>query len=126
MGTSAAEVVVIERGQIVVDQRIRVEHFERRAHLLDAGGERASRVVAGLCPAETGQSPVTTQCRSDHAPRFHAEDWPQALSAGKYAVPHGLMDGSWMLGRRRQESIERGVGGFASLLQNLFQHGTAV
>ena len=63
-GTSAAQVVVIERGQIVVDQGIGVEHFERRAHLLDAGGQRPGRVVAGLCPAETRQSPVTTQCRS--------------------------------------------------------------
>ena len=125
-GTSAAQIVVVKRGQIVVDQGIGVEHFERGADLLDAGGQRSSRGVAGLCPAETGQSPVTTQCRSDHAPRFHAEDWPQALSAGKHAVPHGLMDGSWMLGGRRQESIKGSVGGFASLLQNLFQHGTAV
>jgi hypothetical protein len=31
-----------------------------------------------------------------------------------------------MLGGRRQESLERGVGGFSSLLQNLFQHGIAV
>jgi hypothetical protein len=31
-----------------------------------------------------------------------------------------------MLGSRRQEPVERGVGGFASLLQNVFQHGTAV
>ena len=36
-GTPAAQVVVIERGQVVVDQRISVEHFERRAQLLDAG-----------------------------------------------------------------------------------------
>ena len=34
--TAAPQVVVIERGQIVVDQGIGVEHFERRAHLLDA------------------------------------------------------------------------------------------
>jgi hypothetical protein len=64
--------------------------------------------------------------RSDHAACFHAENRTQALSAGKYAVPHGLMDGSWMLASRRQESIEGGVGGFSSLLQNLFQHRIAV
>ena len=31
-----------------------------------------------------------------------------------------------MLGGGRQELFERGVGGFASLLQNLFQHDIAV
>jgi hypothetical protein len=31
-----------------------------------------------------------------------------------------------MLGCGGQELFERGVGGFASLLQNLFQHGSAV
>jgi hypothetical protein len=31
-----------------------------------------------------------------------------------------------MLCCRRQESLERGVGGFASLLQDLFQHDTGV
>jgi hypothetical protein len=31
-----------------------------------------------------------------------------------------------MLGVWGQESLERGVGGFSSLLQNLFQHGIAV
>ena len=31
-----------------------------------------------------------------------------------------------MLGSGWQEALERGVGGFASLLQNLFQHGIAV
>ena len=80
---------------------------------------------AGSDPAVVGTRP-RTRCRSDHAPRFHAEDRPQALSTGKHAVPHGPMDGGWMLGGRRQELFERGVGGGASLLQNLFQHDIAV
>src|ERR1035437_182616 len=87
----------------------------RGACLLDAAG----RVVAGLRPA-------TTQCRRDHAPRFHAEDRPQALAAGKHAVPHGLMDGGWMLGGGGQELFEGAVGVGASLLQNVFQHDIAV
>jgi hypothetical protein len=36
------------------------------------------------------------------------------------------MDGDRMLASRGQELFERDVGGFASLLQNLFQHGIAV
>ncbi len=40
-GTSASQVVVIERGEIVVDQGIGVQHFERRAHLLNTCGQGA-------------------------------------------------------------------------------------
>ena len=43
-GASAPQVVVIKRGQIVVNQGVGVEHFERRAHLLDACGQRAGCV----------------------------------------------------------------------------------
>ena len=39
-GTPAPQVVVIERRQIIVDQGVGVEHFKRRAHLLNAGGQR--------------------------------------------------------------------------------------
>ena len=77
-------------------------------------------------PAGSDSIGDPARSRRDHAPRFHAQDWPQALAAGKHAVPHGLMDGCWMLGSGRQEPVERNVGGFASLLQNVFQHGTAV
>jgi len=38
-GTPAPQVVVVERGQIVVDQRIGVEHFERRPDLLNPCGQ---------------------------------------------------------------------------------------
>jgi hypothetical protein len=108
-GASAAQVVVIERGQIVVDQGICVKHFERGADSLDASGERAGR-----------------RCRCDHASRFHAQDRTQAFAPGKHAVAHGLMDRRRMLGSRRQESLEGGVGGFPSLFKNLFQHDIAV
>jgi len=36
------------------------------------------------------------------------------------------MDGGWMLRGRGQEALKGGVGGFASVVQNLFQHGNAV
>jgi len=36
------------------------------------------------------------------------------------------MNGGWMLAGRGQKSLERSVGGFPSLLQNLIQHGIAV
>src|SRR5208283_703964 len=91
-GTPAPQVVVIERGQIVVDQGISVEHFERRAHRLDTRGQRSSRRSSTRTRSRTNMR-STARGRRDHAPRFHAEDGPQALSAGKHAVPHGLMDG---------------------------------
>ena len=39
-GLAAAQVVVIERGQIVVDERIGVQHLDGRAQPFDALGQR--------------------------------------------------------------------------------------
>ena len=70
-GTSAAQVVVVERGQIVVNQGIGVQHFERRARPLDAGGQlQSSRGCARIMrPASMHRigrrrlPPANTLCR---------------------------------------------------------------
>ena len=106
---AAAEIIVVERGQIVMNERIRVQHFERRAEILDAGGKRSGLGVGG--------------CRGlDHPARLHTENWAQALAAGKHAVAHGLMDGLRMLVRRREKPFQSRVCGSATQFKNLFQH----
>ncbi|MGB0038795.1 MAG: hypothetical protein WBQ00_07830, partial [Terriglobales bacterium] len=57
-----------------------------------------------------------------HASRLHGKDRAQALAAREDAMTHGLMDGSWVLRRQWQEPFEGGIGGGASLLEDLFQH----
>ena len=44
-GTSAAKIVVIERRQIVMDQRIGVQHFDGRAQIGDARRQPTRRVA---------------------------------------------------------------------------------
>jgi hypothetical protein len=71
----APQVVVVERGKIIVNQRVGVQHLERRAQFLDS-------VWATIRPP---------------CARLHAEHRPQALAAGKHAVAHGLVNGDGML-----------------------------
>ena len=85
---ATAQIVVVECRQIVVDQRIGVQHFQRRAQVFDSHGKG------------TG----------DHAARFHAKNGAQPLSPGKYAVAHGFMNGRWILARGRQELLQRPIG----------------
>ena len=51
---AAAEIVVIERGQIVVDQRIGVDHFER-ATRFDRAVRSASEMAAAACRQRIGR-----------------------------------------------------------------------
>ena len=130
-GTAAAQVIVIERGQIIVNQRIGVEHFEGGAETFDTGG-KGSDVgeglggIAGTARHRRGARCARQRYSRDHAARFHAENGAQAFAAGEHAVAHGLMNGRGMLGCGRQKPFERGIGGGAALLQNLFQHGKEV
>ena len=58
----------------------------------------------------------------DHAAGFHAKNGAQTLSPRKHAVTHGLMNGGWILRRRRQELLQRPIGQHTSLLQSLREH----
>jgi hypothetical protein len=87
-GLAAAEVVVVERGQVVVDERVGVHHLER-------GGE-----VGCARGKFTG----------DHTCGFHAEHGAQALSTSEGAVAHSPVDGVGWGGRGGQQALQRFVG----------------
>ena len=99
-GASAAEVVVVERGEIVVDERVGVEHLDARAEFVGA----------------IGDGPM------DHARGFHDEDRAETLASGEDAVTHGLMDGWRILRAGREQTLESGVGEFAAVGEGVFQH----
>ena len=100
-GPSAAQVVVIERGQVIVDERVGVQHLKGRAKLF-----HAQRNAAG-----------------NHARGLHAKDGPQALAAGEHAMPHGLMDGRGILRWRGEQPLQRFISRKPSLFECVFQHG---
>src|SRR5882757_6858627 len=72
-GLAAAEVVVVESGEVVVDEGVGVDHLQGRAEIGCSGWN--------FYPA------------ADHACGLHAEDGAEAFAAGEDAVAHGAMDG---------------------------------
>ena len=98
--TAATQVVVVEGGEIVMDQRIGMQHLERGAELFDA---RRDATV-------------------NHARGFHAQNGAKALATGKDAMAHRLMDGGRVLRGRREQAFERLVGDDASLFENFLEH----
>ena len=69
-GLAAAKIVVVERGEIVVDERVGVNEFDG-----------ASGIVRGC------------DVRIEDASGFEAQNWADAFTAGEDAVTHGLVDG---------------------------------
>ena len=72
-GLAAAEVVVVEGGEVVVDEGIRVEHFK--------GGRKIGGSVGDIGGV------------GDHTGGFHAEDGAEAFAACEGAMTHGSVDG---------------------------------
>ena len=87
---AAAQVVVVERGEIVVDERVGVQHLERGTQFGDSAGQ-----FAAAC---------------DHARGLHAEDGPQPLAAGEDAVAHRAVDGVGQCLGRGKKPFEGSVG----------------
>ena len=58
----------------------------------------------------------------DHLRRLHAEDGPQALTAGEDAVPHGGVNRRRILRGRRQQAPQCGVGQGAAFVQRVLEH----
>ena len=77
-GLTATQVVVIERGQIVVDERIGVQHFDGCAESLNAARQRTGNGNRGL----------------------HGKNRTQPLATSKDGVAHGAVD-------RRRDSVDR-------------------
>ena len=67
---AAAQVVVVEGGQVVVDERVGVQHLEGRAEAFNAAGQRA-------CDGDGG---------------LHGENGAQPFAAGKDRVAHGAVN----------------------------------
>ena len=86
-GFAAAEIVVVESGQIVVDQRIGVDHLKRAARF------------------ERGSVRIDPAIRGRPRPR-QAQDGADALAAREQAVTHGAMDGCGRRGFGGCEAIE--------------------
>ena len=99
-GLAAAEVVVVERGQVVVDERIGVQHLDRCAEFFDS--------VGWLWGAR------------NHAGGFDTEHWAQALAAGEDAVAHGLVDRGRGLIFCGDEAFEGAFGALRSAAQRFF------
>ena len=96
-GLAAAEVVVVEGGQVVVDEGVGVKHLEGGAEL-DGGGlglNRRGVVLAG------------------EAPGLVAEDGAKALATGEDGVSHGAMDrvrGGFGRGKQALEGVIGAIG----------------
>jgi hypothetical protein len=82
-GFAAAKVVVVQGGEIIVDQRISVNKFERAADV-----HRAILI------------------RSKHPRSFHAKNRANPLATGENAVAHGAMDGRRERVLRRQKLLQ--------------------
>ena len=97
-GLAAAEVVVVEGGQIVVDEGVGVEHFDGGAEL-DGGGLGLNGAGAVLV------------CE---APGLVAEDGAKAFAAGEDGVAHGAMDGMRGGLGRGEQALEGAIGAFGA------------
>jgi len=86
-GAPAAQVVIVQSGQIVVDQRIGVDELQRTGHFVDAFHVGARHGLRGL----------------------QAQNRPDALAPREYRVAHGAVDRLRGLGFRRQQPVQRGV-----------------
>ena len=105
-GLAAAEVVVIEGGEVVMDEGIGMKHLKRRA-----------KFCCGLL-FEGGAG--------DHAGGFEGEDGAEALTAGEGAVAHRAMDGVGRCIDVGKQALESCVGEGCAVLQgvlDVMRHG---
>ena len=89
---AAAKIVVVERGQVIVDEGVGVEHLQRGSELGCSG-----RYVAG-----------------DHAGGFKCQDRPETLAAGEGGVAHGAMNGMWKGVRGGEQAFKGLIGQLGS------------
>ena len=93
-GAAAPEIVVVERGEVVVDERIGVDHFER------AGGREYGIGVAAerFCGGES-------------------EDGAHSLASGEEGVAHGAVDDGGLDGLGWDERFQCGLDALALPVQ---------
>ena len=100
-GPPAPQIVIVERRQIIMNQRISVQHFQTPRPVLRSRG---------------GNDPATMRAGLD------AKHGPQALAAGKQAVAHGFVDRLRMLRLQRNQPVQRRVGQLLPLFESFLQH----
>ncbi len=93
-----AQIVVVHAGQVVVHQRIGVQHLDR-----SGGAQRAL-----FRHAEQGRA-------------LQGQEGPQPLAAREDGVAHGLTDAGLVPLRRRQQPLQNGVGPRGLALHRLVQ-----
>ena len=100
-GLAAAQVVVVEGGQVVVDERVGVKHLQGRAQPLDSLGQRPGDGDGGL----------------------HGQHRPEALAAGKDGVAHGAVNRGRHGVYAGKQLLQRPVGQLRALLNQRFHVG---
>jgi hypothetical protein len=97
---STPKVIIVHRGQIVVDERVCVDHLYRRRC-------RYEVVPLGLKRAADGQQ----------------YGWPHAFAAAEQAPSHGLMQAPWLSFSRWYEGVEAGFDYSSHIGKKLFNGG---
>jgi hypothetical protein len=101
-GLASTEIVIVECGEVVVDEGISVQHFQGCTEIFNSFGMAGwGRRLRGI--------EIST---SDHSGGFHAEDGAEAFAAGEDAVAHGPVDGMGEGVGRGQKAFEGSVGEF--------------
>ena len=106
-GLAAAEVVVVEGGEVIVDEGVGVNHLEGCAEVGCAFGE----IAWGVDVREGA---------GDHAGGLHAEDGTETFAASEDAVAHGSVDGVGQSVGRGQEAFEGSIGELCAGVQQSF------
>ena len=102
--TPATQVVVVHRRQIVVDQRIGVDHLDGAGRAVEQGGLESERLAGGI-----------------------GEQRTDTLAAGQHRVAHGLVQARRLHAHGRQDLVERGLDARttarAEVIQGVISHG---
>src|SRR5579872_2219419 len=99
-GPSATQIIIVQGGKVVVDERVGMQHLERCAQIFNSRWKRSGH----------------------HPASFQTENGPQSFAAGENTVPHGLVNGNGMLRGRRQQSFQGRVGKRTACLHRVIQH----
>src|SRR6266704_5534731 len=96
-GTSAPQVIVIHRRQIIVNQRISVDHFQRAGALEQPFRRRSESLADG-----------------------EQQRGPKTLAAGKQTPANGLMDRDRLARLGRNQMVQLRVNQRATVRKKLF------
>src|SRR6266567_8550578 len=99
-GSTAAQVIVIERGKVVMNQRVSVQQSHGRTQLVD----------------------TSRQGTRYHSPRLHAQHWPQPLASSEDAVAHGFVNRYRIPCLQWQQPVQGRISRGAPLFESFAEH----